>query len=90
MVVPETVWNRIEEVLPPPSGNGRPYAHDRRLILEAILYRQRTRCSWRHIPATYPPAKTVYGQFCRWQQSGHWDKITAILTEAQCIEELQL
>jgi len=90
MVVPETVWTQIAEVLPPPSGNGRPYAHDRRLVLEAILYRRRTHCSWRHLPATYPPAKTVYGQFRRWQKSGHWDQIVAMLTEAECIEDLQL
>ena len=90
LVVPETVWSQIAAILPTPSDKGRPYAHERRRIMEAILYKQHLGCGWRRLPTTYPPVKTVYGQFRRWQKSGHWDRIVALLTEAQCVGELQL
>src|SRR5262249_11697944 len=37
----ELVWQRLEPLLPPSERLGRPYAHARRLILEAIVYRMR-------------------------------------------------
>lgn len=90
LVLAEMLWNQLAEFLPVPSDTGRPYTHDRRRVVEAILYKQHTNCGWRRLPATYPPAKTVYGQFRRWQTSGHWDKIVALLAEAEYVGELQL
>lgn len=61
-------WRHIAALLPPPRPGGRPEKHPRRAIVDAILYVVRTGCSWRQLPADYPPWQTVYWYFVRWEQ----------------------
>lgn len=76
----EVVWQRLTAMLPPATRTGRPYAHDRRVILEAIVYVMQRGCAWHDLPATFPPWQTVYAQLCRWKAAGIWDRIWAGLT----------
>ena len=69
------VWQRLEPFLPPLRRTGRPYSHDRRLVLEAIIYVMTTNCGWQHLPQHFPPWKTVYSQFADWRASGLWERI---------------
>ena len=57
------------------GGRGRPPLWPRRVIVEAILYVVRTGCAWRYLPEAYPPWRTVYGYFARWQADGTLDAI---------------
>jgi transposase len=34
--------------------------HARRVIVNAIVYVNRTGCAWRHLPNDFPPWRTVY------------------------------
>jgi transposase len=52
-------WDLISPMVPVKPG-GRPAKHDRRRIVEAILYLTRTGCSWRQLPHDFPPWDTVY------------------------------
>jgi transposase len=65
-------WAVIGPLLPVPraGGPGRPVVHPRRVIVEAILYVDRTGCGWRYLPADFPPWRTVYGYFARWRDDG--------------------
>jgi len=47
-------WELIESLLPePPAGPaGRPAAHSKREVVNAILYMTRAGCSWRMLPKT--------------------------------------
>ena len=36
---------------------------DCRLIVNVILYVNRTECAWRYLPKDFPPWRTVYGYF---------------------------
>lgn len=47
---------------------------DRRAIVDAILHVTRTGCHWAHLPADFPPHKTVHDSFRRWQRDGRWDE----------------
>jgi putative transposase len=40
------------------------------VIVDAILYVNRTGCAWRYLPADFPPWRTVYGYFKRWRDDG--------------------
>ena len=71
----EVVWHRLAAVLPPRKRTGRPYAHDRRVVLEAIVYVMETGCPWHTLPVSFPPWQTVYAQFDRWRKTGVWDTI---------------
>jgi len=63
-------WALLEPLLPPPActqaSGGRPEAHHRRDIVDAIRYVVHNGCVWRALPADFPPWRTVYGCFARW------------------------
>src|SRR3981189_1214298 len=44
-------WERIKDVLPGREGHVGGTAEDNRLFVEAVLYRFRTGCPWRDLPA---------------------------------------
>jgi transposase len=66
--VTDRQWALVEGLLPnpPPGPAGRPPRHEKRQILNAILYLTRTGCSWRMLPKDFPPWQTVYGYFRDW------------------------
>lgn len=86
----EVVWGRLAAVLPPGKRTGRPYAHDRRVVLEAIVYVMETGCPWHTLPRTFPPWQTVYAQFDRWRKTGVWDTIWSAHEQANVSDQLQL
>jgi transposase len=74
-------WRGVERVLDrldPVAATGRPRI-DRRRALNGILYRTRTGCRWRDIPAQYGDDATLHRTFRKWLQLGVFDKIGNIL-----------
>jgi transposase len=74
-------WELVEPLLPAPKTGGRPEKHPRRTIVDAILYVVRTGCSWRQLPADFPPWETVYWYFTRWEDAKVTEKILATVRE---------
>jgi transposase len=68
-------WELIAPLLPPPSPLGRREKHDRRDIVNAILYVLRTGCAWRYLPNDFPPWETVFWYFRRWRTDGTVDRV---------------
>ena len=67
-------WQVLRCLLPEQAKRGRrPIC--RRLILNAILYINRTGCQWRALPHDFPKWKTVYTIFWRWRRDGVWQRI---------------
>lgn len=63
----EGQWRQIEAVFPRPNGNkGFAQAVPNRQACEAVLFRARTGCPWRDLPAAYGPWHTIY---MRWRRS---------------------
>jgi transposase len=67
-------WALLEPLLPVPAcrtaAGGRPERHCRRAVTDAIRYVIHNGCVWRALPADFPPWRTVYGLFARWNRSG--------------------
>jgi transposase len=77
--VTDEQWAVLEALLPPgrnrTSRGGRPEAHPRRRILDAIFYINRGGVGWRMLPVEFPPWQTVYGFFARWRDDGTWQRV---------------
>jgi putative transposase len=70
-------WIFLEPYLPAPKATGRPKTHSVREILNAIFfYVVRGGCAWRLLPYDFPPWKTVYHYFIKWQLDGTWRRST--------------
>ncbi len=61
--------------MPRVKGGGRPAEHDRREIINALLYVCRTGCQWRLLPHDLPYWKTVYTYFRIWRLDGTWARM---------------
>lgn len=71
-------WELISDLVAPywsPGKMGRPIKHDRRTIVNAILYVAATGCQWRNLPECYPPWKTVHDYHVRWSRDGTWERV---------------
>ena len=61
--------------MPAVQSGGRPAAHSRREIVNAILYWARAGGAWRLLPGDLPPWQTVYHYFRLWRNDGTWQSI---------------
>ncbi len=61
-------------------GISRP-VHDLREIVNAILYVARTGIAWEYLPHDFPPAKTVYDYYAKWEADGTTQRIHDLLRE---------
>ncbi len=80
-------YDNIEHMLPQPKTGGRPRKYDNRALLNAILYVLWSGCQWRMLPHDFPPWKSVYGYYSRWQKAGVWSGIHDSLR--QTVRELE-
>ena len=55
-------------------GIGGP-RHDLREIVNAILYVNRTGIAWEYLPHDFPPYKTVYDYYAKWEADGSTEAI---------------
>jgi transposase len=72
-------WTMLEPMVPKPSPEGRPVIHERRAIINGILYVLRSGCPWRLLPLDFPAWQTVYYYFRRWQGEGVWEQMLLTL-----------
>jgi putative transposase len=63
-------WKLLELFFP--AGNKS--FHDKRILIDAVLYITKTGCQWRQLPNDFPNWKTVYSFFIRAKEKGHWEK----------------
>ena len=68
-------WAQVSRFIPPPKPGGRPAKHDRKDIVDAILYVARTGCQWRALPHDFPPWGTVQWYFRIWKADGTLDRL---------------
>ena len=78
--VSERQWRILKKLVPKRKPTGRPPL-DRRLVLNAILYLDRTGCQWRQLPIDFPKWNSVYTVFWRWRNEGVWQQIHDALRE---------
>jgi putative transposase len=75
-------WEILEPLVPRAKPGGRPRAHQRREILNAIFYVLRGGCAWRLLPHDFClPWQTAYHYFRTWRMDGTWEQIHTALRE---------
>jgi transposase len=74
-------WAIFEPLVPPSQPGGRPPAHARRELINAVLYVLRGGIAWRAMPHALPPWQTVYHYLRLWRLDGTWEHINAALRE---------
>lgn len=70
--IPDELWNQVEPLLdaePEGPRRGRPRVPDR-LVLTGIVYRLRTGCQWKAMPAQFGSGSTCHARFQRWCETG--------------------
>jgi transposase len=67
-------WAVLEPLFPIPAcqtpTGGRPEKYHRRDVVDAIRYVVAQGCTWRALPADFPPWATIYACFRRWARAG--------------------
>lgn len=74
-------WAHLEPLIPKPKRGGRPRTVNVREVINAILYLNRSGCSWRLLPHDFPPWGTVHYYYWKWRRCGVWKKIHDRLRE---------
>ena len=72
-------WEVVQPLIPAHAPDVAYQVHERREIVNAILYVLRSGCPWRLLPHEFPAWGTVYYYFRRWQREGIWDHILQTL-----------
>ncbi len=74
-------WQWVEDLFAPSGGRGAPPQHSRRLMVDACCYVVRTGCSWRQLPADFPPWTAAYKAFRTWSDAGCFERMHDRLRE---------
>jgi transposase len=79
--VTDAQWQLVEPILNQRKSTGRPPTVDRRAVLNALLYMDRTGCQWRMLPNDFPNWTTVRYYFDLWTQDGTLERINDLLRQ---------
>jgi putative transposase len=80
-------WQVLAPLIPQPKPGGRPAIHERRELLNAMLYWLRAGCAWRLLPHDLPPWQTVYHYFRCWRLEGRWERIVRMLRARERVRQ---
>jgi len=82
-------WERIAPLLPPqdPGGKGRP-PKDHRVMLNGMLWIDRSGAQWRNMPECYGKWQAVYARFRKWTNDGVFEAIHRTLSAEPDMENL--
>jgi putative transposase len=83
--ITDAQWQLIQPFLPLAKSNtltgGRPRHADLRVMVNGILYLNRTGCQWRMLPRSFGPWSTVHDYYRNWRRDGTWQLIHDKLRE---------
>ena len=71
-ILPDKLWDRMEELLPKYSNNprgGRP-RRNLRDVANGIFYVLRTGCQWKAVPREHGSGSTLHRYFQHWEAAG--------------------
>lgn len=68
-------WALLEPLLPGLVPRRGGQWADHRRVIDGVLWRTRSGATWRDVPASYGPWKTVYNRHRRWSGDGTWEQV---------------
>jgi putative transposase len=74
-------WEILKEFIPEPKPGPQEMLHERREIVNAIVYQKRTGCQWRYLPHDFPPWSLVKTYYYRWRDDGTFRRVNDALRE---------
>ena len=80
-------WDTLAPLLPPPCHTGRKRTIDRRELLNALFYLDKTGCQWRALPHDFPNDHTVESYGRRRRLAGVWERVHDTLREQVRVKE---
>ena len=72
-------WNIIRKYFENENRGKHFQRHDKRRLVNAVLYLVKTGCQWRQLPHDFPNYKTVSAFYQRAIKSGLWEKILTVV-----------
>jgi putative transposase len=82
--LPDAEWVALEPLLSSPGRTGWPLNWPLRLMAEAMFYLAGSGCTWRLLPDSFPPWRTVYRWFVRLRDDGVFEAINHHLVMLDC------
>jgi putative transposase len=79
-------WALIEPLLPPAKHGGHPRVVKLRLVLNTILYLNKTGCQWALLPTNLAKRSTTFDYFSAWKKDGTWQHIMDTLRQQVRVE----
>lgn len=77
----DTQWELVRPLVERTGHMGTPSTVDRRAIVNALLYLNRTGCQWRMLPTDFPNWNTVRYYFDQWTLDGTFIRINDALRQ---------
>ena len=71
----DSEWEVIKEII----DNQRKIKHEKRVIINALLWLLTTGSQWRNMESKYPPWQTIYYHFRQWKKRGIIEELLAFL-----------
>jgi len=76
-------WAYLEPIFKYAVGNyGNRAFWDKRVLVNAVLYLNKTGCQWNMLPKDFPPYTTVSSFYHRAKANGIWELVTKALVKA--------
>jgi transposase len=83
-------WSLLAPHLPGQKGQWGGIAQDNRRFLNGVLWILRAGSPWRDLPPDYGDWKNTHRRFCRWRDSGTWEKLLEQLIDEPDFEWLMI
>jgi putative transposase len=67
-------WEKLKDLIPEPKPGPQEAKHERREVINAMLYQKRTGCQWRFLPHDFPPWSSVKHYYYQWRDDGTFER----------------
>jgi putative transposase len=74
----DSQWEIAKDIF---GENGNKSKYNKRTLVEAVLYIEKTGCQWRLLPHDFPPYSTVWSFYRRCVISGKWARLLKLLVK---------
>lgn len=88
--ISDSVWKKLEPLLPGREGAWGGKAHDNRRFINAVFWIMRTGAPWRDLPPDLGGWSNTHRRFIRWRDSGVWERLLETLIDELDFEWLMI
>ena len=74
-------WNGIKHMFENEERGKHLQVHNKRELINAVLYINKSGCQWRMLPHDFPNYKTVFSFYKRAMKRGIWENICAMMVK---------